>query len=75
MKFVRTDKSGQNQIYRESKADRDKLKIIRDNLLETIKMFMTGKSYDEVLNEAEKIAKKKARIAARSAMSKPKHKA
>ena len=74
-KFVRTDKSGQNQLYRESKADRDKLKIIRDNLLETIKMFMTGKSYDEVLNEAEKIAKKKARIAARSAMSKPKHKA
>ncbi len=74
-KFIKTDKSSQNQLYRESKADRDKLKIIHDNLLETVKMFMTGKSFDEVLNEAEKIAKKKAKTAVKSVPSKPKQKA
>ena len=71
-KFIRTDQTAQKQLYRESKADRDKLNVIHDNLLETIKMFMTGKSYDEILKTAEKNANKKAKASTQPTM--PKHK-
>ena len=57
-KFVRTDKSGQNQLYRESKADRDKLQVIHDGLLDTIKMFMSEKKYDDILKATEEQPKK-----------------
>ena len=57
-KFVRTDKSGQSQLYRESKADRDKLQVIHDGLLDTIKMFMSEKKYDDILKATEEQPKK-----------------
>ena len=73
-KFVRTDKSGQNQLYRESKADRDNIKTIHDNLLEPIKMFMSSKSYEEILKDAEETANKNAITDIKPTISKPKRK-